>query len=107
MEGEKHRKEGMETENKIRLHATIHGRVQGVSYRYHVMECARRLNLIGWVRNRYDGTVEVIAEGERNNLNNLIQDLNRGSPASNVTKVDHLWLDATGEFDTFKIRMTR
>jgi acylphosphatase len=45
------------------LHAFVHGRVQGVGYRATTMDEARRLNLAGWVRNRIDGSVEVLAEG--------------------------------------------
>lgn len=97
----------MDKTNQLRLHATVHGRVQGVSFRYFVLDCARRLNLSGWVRNRYDGTVEVMAEGVREKLEILIRDLNRGSSASRVTHVDHQWFDAIGEFPSFKIRMTR
>ena len=96
----------MDNEDQVRLHAIVHGRVQGVSFRFFVSECARRLDISGWVRNRYDGTVEVMAEGDRNKLEILIQDLNRGPSASNVTHVDHQWLDATGELKPFKIRMT-
>ncbi|MGD8458604.1 MAG: acylphosphatase [Anaerolineales bacterium] len=96
----------MDRKSNIRLHATIHGRVQGVSFRYFVLECANRLDLSGWVRNRYDGTVEVLAEGNQKQLDILIQDLHKGSSASNVTRVDHQWDDATGEFKSFRIRMT-
>ena len=96
----------MEKKDQIRLHAIIQGRVQGVSFRYFVFECARRLDISGWVRNRYDGTVEVMAEGIRGKLETFLQDLNRGSNASNVTNVEHTWDNATGEFTSFKIRMT-
>jgi acylphosphatase len=96
----------MDKDDKIRLHATVHGRVQGVSFRYFVLECAKRLDLSGWVRNRYDGTVEVMAEGAGNKLKILVKDLNRGSKASDVSHVDIQWLDATGEYQSFKIRMT-
>jgi acylphosphatase len=96
----------MEINDQIRLHATVHGKVQGVSFRYFVLDCAKRLDVSGWVRNRYDGTVEVMAEGDREKLEILVQDLNRGPNASNVTHVDHQWLETTGEFISFKIRMT-
>jgi acylphosphatase len=96
----------MEKENNARLHATVHGRVQGVNFRYFVSENARRFNLTGWVRNRFNGTVEVLAEGKRNDLNTLIQYLHQGSSSSHVTKVDQEWQEATGEFDSFKVRMT-
>jgi acylphosphatase len=97
----------MDKTNQLRLHAAVHGRVQGVSFRYFVLDSARRLDLSGWVRNRYDGTVEVMAEGERDKLETLTQDLKKGSNASRVTHVDHQWSDATGEFLSFKIRMTK
>jgi acylphosphatase len=92
-------------ENK-RLHATVHGRVQGVGFRYFVMECANRLDLNGWVRNRFNGTVELVAEGPQDRLDNLIQDLERGSRSSNVTRVDQQFMTASGEFTRFGIRAT-
>jgi acylphosphatase len=97
----------MEKENIARLLATVHGKVQGVNFRYFVTESARRLGLSGWVRNRFNGTVEVLAEGQRINLESLIQDINRGPISSDVIKVDHQWEDATGEFKSFRVRMTR
>jgi acylphosphatase len=88
------------------LHATVHGRVQGVGFRYFVLECANRLDLTGWVRNRFNGTVELIAEGPQESLDHLIRDLERGSRSSNVTKVDHQITSASGEFNRFNIRAT-
>ena len=96
----------MEERNLARLHATVHGRVQGVNFRYFVAECARRLHLTGWVRNRFDGTVEVLAEGGRENLETLVQDLHRGSRSSHVAEVEHEWQGATGEFEDFRVRWT-
>lgn len=89
-----------------RLHATVHGRVQGVGFRYFVIETAARLEISGWVRNRFDGTVEVLAEGRRPQLENLVQQLQRGPRPSNVTKVDLSWEDAAGEFTGFHSRRT-
>jgi len=89
-----------------RLHATIEGRVQGVSFRYFVVEQAQRLDLKGWVRNRNDGSVEVIAEGLRFDLDQLLLALNSGPPMSNVTQVTSEWLPATGEFTSFWMRST-
>ena len=95
----------MEMESK-RLHATVHGRVQGVGFRYFVLECANRLELTGWTRNRFNGTVEVVAEGPQEKLENLVVDLQRGSRSSNVTLVDSEISAATGEFGRFNIRVT-
>jgi acylphosphatase len=90
----------------IRLHAVVEGRVQGVGFRYFVEEVAVNLGLSGWVRNRWDGSVEVTAEGERTALEKLTIALQRGPRASSVTKVEIEWQEATGEFKDFLVRMT-
>lgn len=90
-----------------RLHALIIGRVQGVSFRYFVMENAEALNLLGWVRNRWDGSVEVTAEGTRQDLEQLLQALHTGPPMARVDRVDFEWQDFIGEFKSFKLGSTR
>ena len=95
-----------DTSSLARLHATIEGRVQGVGYRAFVEQNAFALKLKGWVRNRWDGTVEVVAEGERPQLEKLLEALYRGPRASNVTNIQNEWLPATGEFSYFSVRMT-
>lgn len=94
------------TINNHRLHATVNGRVQGVGFRFYVIEQVRGLEITGWVRNRFNGTVEVIAEGSQADLEQLLQALHRGSRSSNVTKVNSEWLEATGEFSSFSTRRT-
>ena len=89
-----------------RLHATVSGRVQGVGFRYFVLDAANSLNLTGWVRNRHNGNVEVLAEGERPDLEALLRHLNRGPASSYVQEVKHHWEAANGEFERFRIRMT-
>ena len=89
-----------------RLHATVEGRVQGVGFRAFVEQSAMALNLKGWVRNRWDGSVEVLAEGEHKNLEVFLAALWRGPRASSVTDVLFEWLPATGEFTYFSVRMT-
>jgi acylphosphatase len=89
-----------------RLHATVSGRVQGVSFRYFVSEEAQELNLLGWVRNRPDGSVEVTAEGTRPNLEQLLAALWDGPPAARVDEVQAEWQPASGEFSSFWIRST-
>ena len=74
-----------------RLHAIIRGRVQGVGFRYFVQENAIRLGLSGWVRNRWDGSVEVLAEGKRKDLEVFLGSLRRGPRSSNVTSVVPKW----------------
>ncbi len=89
-----------------RLHATVEGRVQGVGFRAFVEQSAELLDLRGWVRNRWDGGVEVLAEGERKNLESLLAGLQRGPRAAYVTEVRFEWLPATGEYSSFSVRMT-
>jgi len=93
-------------DEKMRLHAIVEGRVQGVGFRYFVEEQAIALDLTGWVRNRWDGTVEVTAEGGREALNKLLAALNRGPRASNVTSVQAEWGAPTGEHTHFYVRST-
>lgn len=92
------------TEQTQRIHAIIKGRVQGVSFRYNTMQEARRLMLTGWVRNRHDGSVEVVAEGDKADLDRLTAFLQKGPPAARVNDVDLKWSAPTGEFDSFDIR---
>lgn len=84
-----------------RLHAIVHGRVQGVGFRYFVIDTASRFDITGWVRNRSNGTVEVVAEGTRKQLEDFGQAIKRGSRASKVTEVDLSWENASEEFTGF------
>ena len=89
-----------------RLHASVKGRVQGVGFRYFVLNAAAEIQLTGWVRNRRDGSVEVLAEGTEENLNQLLRALRRGPSSSNVTAVTPEWGQANGEFSRFEIQGT-
>jgi acylphosphatase len=96
----------MDQKELKRIHAVVHGRVQGVGFRAYTANSADRLGVTGWVRNRYNGTVETTAEGSQAELNVFLKDIQRGPGPSNVTKVDTNWQTATGEFSRFRIRMT-
>ena len=87
-----------------RLHAIVHGRVQGVSFRYYTQKRAQELGLTGYVRNVWDGTVEVVAEGERAETEGLLAFLRVGPRAAFVTAVDVRWPLPTGEFSRFEVR---
>ena len=86
------------------VQAIVHGRVQGVFFRDFVSRQAKKLDLTGYVRNLYDGTVEVLAEGERKQLEGLISDLNVGPPAASVEKVITTWSEYTGSYPGFRVR---
>jgi acylphosphatase len=89
---------------EARLHAVVHGYVQGVNFRYYAMRTAQQLGLTGWVANRWDGAVETIAEGQRKSLDEFAAFLHRGSPSSVVRRVDVEWRTPTAEFASFRVR---
>lgn len=89
-----------------RVHVIVEGRVQGVGFRYYVLEKAGLLKLTGWVRNRWDDTVEVLAEGDRVPLDKLLSALRKGPTASYVENLKVDWEDYLGEFGGFSIKST-
>jgi acylphosphatase len=87
-----------------RVHLVVTGRVQGVWYRASARREAERRELSGWVRNREDGAVEAVAEGEAPRLEDFVSWCRRGPPAARVDGVDVEWSEATGEFAGFCVR---
>lgn len=90
--------------DRARLRAIVHGRVQGVSFRYYTQRRATSLGLTGYVRNLWDGTVEVVAEGRREALEELLAFLRVGPRAAFVAQVDTEWPNPTGTFTGFEVR---
>jgi acylphosphatase len=88
---------------KRRVRLLIRGMVQGVSFRWSMEREACALGVSGWVRNRRDGSVESVAEGDEAILKQLVEWANEGPPGAHVTNVDAEWSDATGEFSRFVI----
>ncbi len=88
------------------LHAIVSGHVQGVGFRAFVQDQAVRLRLAGWVRNRWDGSVEVLAEGERDAVEKLLTSLYRGPRGAYVSGLTPEWLAVSGSYSGFRVRMT-
>ena len=88
---------------KLRIHASISGLVQGVSFRSSTIKIAKGLGIKGWIRNLPDGRVEIVAEGEKDKINALMEFLKKGPPAARVDKVDVKIEDYEGEFKDFNI----
>ena len=85
------------------LHLFYSGKVQGIGFRYTVLDVARQQKICGWVKNLDDGRVEVIAEAGEDILNNFLQEINRhfsGYIKDSTTE----WLPANGELSDFQIR---
>ena len=87
-----------------RLRAVVLGRVQGVGFRYFTRREAAALGLGGYVRNQWDGTVEVVAEGSREALERALARLRVGPRSAYVQEVSVEWQAATGEFRFFNVR---
>lgn len=84
-----------------RIHLLIFGDVHGVGFRFTAIEVARDFGLVGWVRNRPDRSVEIVAEGLKEKLEKLASWARKGPPPAKVGKVDVSWEKATGEFEEF------
>ncbi len=86
-----------------RIHAIVSGRVQGVSYRASTASEARRLAVVGWVRNLPDGSVELEAEGPDDKISALIAWCESGPPSAKVSGVAVDDIPATGKGTTFSV----
>jgi len=90
--------------NKVQVQMVVSGRVQGVFFRAATAQEASALGLRGWVRNRPDGRVEILAEGERRNLEMLLAWAYQGPPAARVTEVEVEWFQYDGKLHSFEVR---
>lgn len=86
-----------------RTRILISGLVQGVFFRREVTRLARRLDVTGWVRNLPDGNVEVVAEGDKQKLDEIVQFCRIGPSGARVKDVGVDWSDFKGEFRGFRI----
>ena len=90
-------------ENKVRAHAIISGRVQGVFFRMETKRAADRIGVYGWVRNLRDGTVDAIFEGNQDQVDTILAWCKEGPPNAQVSDVKLDWQDYSGEFSGFDI----
>jgi acylphosphatase len=92
------------SQKKARVHLKVSGRVQGVYFRASTVEQARRLGLSGWVMNCPDSSVEVVAEGEIEQLEKLTHWCRTGPPGAQVKEVRAQWEASKEEFQNFYIK---
>ena len=85
------------------VHLIVSGDVQGVGFRAWVFRYAQDKSITGWVKNRDDGAVEVVAEGEYAHLEGLIKRCQHGPALASVAKVDVTWQKAVGELVGFEV----
>ena len=72
----------------LRRRVTVHGRVQGVGFRYSVARAATSRGVAGWVRNRSDGAVEAVFEGEQDSVDSLVRFSQEGPRGAAVDRVE-------------------
>ena len=89
---------------KVTRHLAISGRVQGVGYRFYMQRKARELGLTGWVRNRHDGGVEAMIQGDPGAVEAMTAWARRGPPSAVVAEVRIS--DGTGDYVEFETRPT-
>ncbi len=91
------------TTTKVARKFLITGEVQGVGYRFFAQRAAARHQVLGYVRNRPDGSVEVLAEGAAAEVEEFKKDLVTGPQWSSVEQVEEINLDPTGLYASFRI----
>lgn len=91
------------SEELARVNVVVTGKVQGVFFRASTLERAQSLNLTGWVKNLPDGSVEILAEGTRYALEDLVAWCRQGPSEAEVSDVFPRWQKYQGEFRTFMI----
>jgi acylphosphatase len=95
-----------QTENR-RVHVWVQGRVQAVGFRAFVQQTAIQIGVTGWVRNVGYDTVEVVAEGTKEQVEMFLQMVKRGPLGSRVDESREEWEQVTGEFESFRVKVSR
>lgn len=89
---------------KKQAHVIISGIVQMVGFRFFTRRLGQSLGVTGWVRNRADGTVEVVVEGDEDDIKYMIKRLKEGPRSARVDNVDVDWGEYTGNYSSFSVR---
>jgi len=89
---------------RVRKHLIINGRVQGVGFRAFLRQQARKYQISGWVKNRIDGSVEAVLEGEETGVEEMVNKARKGPRWARVDKVEVFKGDYQGEFADFIIK---
>ena len=88
----------------MKAEVVVQGVVQGVGYRFFVLNQARLFDIKGYVRNLPDGSVEVVAEGEKGMVKDFVDRLRIGPLSAHVTGMDVKWFDKDSGFTEFRLR---
>ncbi len=89
--------------NMVRAHVIVSGKVQGVFYRATTKETAENFGVNGWVKNRPDGNVEAIFEGDKKTVDLVLKWCSKGPLFAKVKEVNISWEEYSGEYSDFRI----
>ena len=87
----------------IQININVSGRVQGVGYRYACSQAAKRINILGWVQNQPNGSVEIMAQGTETDITDFINWAKQGPNYANVTEIKTETVEPLSEFNDFSI----
>ena len=90
-------------EGAQQAHVIAHGRVQGVNFRWTMLSEARSEGVGGWVRNRPDGSVEALVQGDRESVERVVSWMRHGPPGARVDSLDVSWSETSGVATNFEI----
>ncbi len=93
----------MSKDKQKAVHLKVHGRVQGVGFRYSTVRTAAKCGVTGWVRNAADGSVEILCEGRDEDVERFIAQVKKGPPGARVTDIDRKDVPARGVFSRFGV----
>ena len=89
--------------SRAAAHLIVTGTVQGVGYRWFCLKKAQQLDIAGWARNNRDGSVELCVEGDRDRIEDFIEQLKTGPYSASVSRVDITWQEPSGDFSSFEV----
>lgn len=89
---------------KVRVHIFVSGLVQGIFFRSSTKKTAQKLGAVGWVRNLPDSRVEIVAEGEKQKIEELVEWVKEGPAVARVDNLDVEYEEYKGEFNSFEVR---
>ena len=88
----------------VRYHIVVHGRVQGVGFRYYTLQQAKTLGVRGWVKNNLDGTVEIDAQATKDKMDRFLSAVKKGSPHSRVEHLDVEERKGAKSYKSFQVK---
>lgn len=90
---------------KVGAHILVSGRVQGVAFRYYARNIASQLGVGGWIKNLPDGKVELLVEGSKNSVEEMVEWCKRGPRMAEVEDIEVDWLPYSGKYNEFQLKM--